>query len=85
MAREHAFKLSVLGRYPNRMKENEPAVTVNLMAGRDNRLVYAGTLTMSQSEWETFASALKSSLGDRVDVDEGHSGVSSEHTAHLIE
>ncbi|HEY3208825.1 MAG TPA: hypothetical protein VGL18_03405 [Actinomycetota bacterium] len=85
MAREHTFKLSVLGRYPNRLKENEPAVTVNLMAGHDKRLVYAGTLTMSQSEWETFASALKSSLGDRVDVDQEHWAESSEHAAHLID
>jgi hypothetical protein len=84
MAREHRFKLSVLGRYPNRLQENEPAVTVNLMAGRDDRLVYAGTLTLSESEWETFASALKDVLGNRVEVDEGRA-VSSERAARLVE
>lgn len=84
MAREHSFKLSVLGRYPNRLKENEPAVTVNLMAGRNNRLVYAGTLTMSQSEWETFASALRKSLGDGVEIDEGQLPDDSERAARLV-
>lgn len=85
MAREHTFKLSVLGRYPNRLQENEPAVTVNLMAGHADRMVYAGTLTMSQSEWETFASALKSSLGDRVHVDEEQGPADSQRAAQLIE
>jgi hypothetical protein len=84
MAREHSFKLSVLGRYPNRLKENEPAVTVNLMAGRGGRFVYAGTLTMSQSEWEAFASALKASLGDRVEIDEGQLPGDSERAARLV-
>lgn len=83
MAREHRFKLSVLGRYPNRLQENEPAVTVNLMAGRGNHFVYAGTLTMSQSEWETFAAALQKSLGDRVEIDEGHPG-DTERAARLV-
>ena len=78
MAREHRFKLSVLGRYPNRLKENEPAVTVNVMAGHDDRLVYAGTLTLSESEWQTFTSALKDSLGDRIQVDEGARGSPAE-------
>lgn len=78
MAREHRFKLSVLGRYPNRLKENEPAVTVNLMAGHDERLVYAGTLTLSESEWKTFTSALKTGLGDHVQVDEGPRGSAAE-------
>ena len=83
MAREHSFKLSVLGRYPNRLKENEPTVTVNLMAGHENRFVYAGTFTMSQSEWEDFAGALQESLGDRVLIDEGLAG-DSEQAARLV-
>jgi hypothetical protein len=84
MAREHRFKLSVLGRYPNRTKENEPAVTVNLMAGHDHHLVYAGTFTMSQPEWETFASALKKSLGERVEIDEGVPPGDSARAARLV-
>lgn len=78
MAREHRFKLSVLGRYPNRLKENEPAVTVNVMAGHDDHLVYAGTLTLSESEWQTFTSALQDSLGERLQVDEGPRGSAAE-------
>jgi hypothetical protein len=85
MAREHSFKLSVLGKYPNRLQENEAAVTVNLMAGHEGRFVYAGTLTMSQSEWETFAGALRSSLGDRVEVDEGHLFEEPEQAARLVD
>jgi hypothetical protein len=84
MARDHRFKLSVVGRYPNRLQENEAAVTVNLMAGHDSRFVYAGTLTMSESEWESFASALRSSLGDRVEIDEGQLPGDSERAARLV-
>jgi hypothetical protein len=74
MAREHSFKLTVLGRYPHHLQENESAVTVNLMAGYDSRFVYAGTFTMSESEWEEFAAALKKGLGDRVQIDQGSAG-----------
>jgi hypothetical protein len=59
-------------------------VTVNLMARRNDRFVYAGTLTMSQSEWETFASALRRSLGDNVEIDEGKLPEDSERPARLV-
>jgi hypothetical protein len=65
------FKLSVLGRYEARLKDNAPHVTVNLLAGQDDHLVYCGTLTMSEPEWDAFVSALRQSLGDRVEVEEG--------------
>jgi hypothetical protein len=40
----------MLGRYDARLRGNEPHVTVNLLAGRDDHLVYCGNLTMSEAE-----------------------------------
>ena len=53
------FRFSVLGRYRTQMEDNETHVTVNMAAGRPGRLTYSGTLTMSESEWEAFISALR--------------------------
>jgi hypothetical protein len=61
-----------LGRYPARLKENETAVTVNLLAGRGDHLTYAGTLTMAEAEWDHLIEAIRASLGDRVEVDDHH-------------
>jgi hypothetical protein len=46
------------------------AVTVNVVAGRDDHLVHSGTLTMSEAEWATLTKALKTSLGDDVEIDD---------------
>ena len=59
----HRFKMTVLGRYPARLKGNEPSVTFNVLA-------YAGTLTMTEDEWETFLSSLTETLGDAMEVDD---------------
>jgi hypothetical protein len=67
-ARRHTFRFSVLGWYPARLKGNETHVTVNMTAGHDDNLAYAGTLTMSESEWKTFVEALKKSLHGDVEV-----------------
>jgi hypothetical protein len=66
--KKHQYKFSILGRYPARLKGNESAVTVNMLAGHDDHLTFAGTLTMSDAEWNTFIDALKYSLGDGVEV-----------------
>jgi hypothetical protein len=68
--RHHRFKFTILGRYPARLKGNETAVTLNVAAGDTEHLVYAGTLTMSESEWESLQRALGSTLGDRFEVDD---------------
>ena len=73
--RHHRFKFTILGRYPARLKDNETAVTVNVAAGDDNHLVYSGTLTMAESEWEALARALKPSLKDNLEIeDHKHAG-----------
>jgi hypothetical protein len=46
------------------------AVTVNVVAGRDDHLVHSGTLTMSEAEWATFTEALKASLGNDVEIED---------------
>jgi surfactin synthase thioesterase subunit len=65
----HRFRLTVLGRYQTQ-QGSEMAVTVNVLAGRNDHLVHSGTLTMSESEWATFTDALKASLGDDVEIED---------------
>jgi hypothetical protein len=68
--RKNMYKFSILGRYPARMSQNESAVTVNMLAGHDGHLAFAGTLTMSDDEWNTLVDALKYSLGDALEVED---------------
>jgi hypothetical protein len=68
--RDHRFKFVILGRYPARMRENQTAVTVNMLAGEEGRLVHCGTLTLAESEFETFYSALKESLQDAANLED---------------
>jgi hypothetical protein len=62
------FRFEVLGRYPARTKDGRSAVTVNLASGTEERLVFAGTFTMSDDEWTSFVSALERALGPAVDI-----------------
>src|SRR5438105_4618736 len=64
------FRFSVLGRYRTQLEDNETHVTVNMAAGRPGRLTYSGTLTMSESEWEAFISALTVDLPWNVEVED---------------
>ena len=67
----HRFRFVVLGRYPARLKDNATAVTVNVSAGdTGGHLVHCGTLTMSQSEWESLRDALANTLGDQLEVED---------------
>ena len=68
--RHHRFKFTILGRYPARLKGNETAVTVNLAAGDTDHLVFAGTLTMSESEFEALVRALRDSLEQGLEVED---------------
>ena len=70
MGTRYGFTFVVLGRYPARIKGNQPALTVNLLAGTEDHATYCGTLTMSEDEWDTFLWALQESLGDRVEVED---------------
>lgn len=74
MAEDVAFRLTVLGRYPARLRSNAPAVTVNVAAGAGDHLVHAGTLTMAEDEWRAFVEALRATLKDRVEVDDPEQG-----------
>jgi hypothetical protein len=64
------YRLPVLGRYSARLKGNEPAVTFNVAAGTEGHVTYAGTLTMTDDEYQTFVGALRQVLGDAVTVNE---------------
>lgn len=70
MADTHRFRFSVLGRYPARLQGNEPAVTVNVAIGHGTKVVYAGTLTMAEEEWDELAGALHKALGDRIEIED---------------
>jgi hypothetical protein len=64
------YRFSVLGRYPARLRGNQPAVTVTMAAGDEQHLVHCGTLTMSEPEWETLAGALRYSLKGSVEIED---------------
>jgi hypothetical protein len=64
------YKFTVLGRYDARLRCNEPHVTVNLLAGRDDHLVYCGNLTMSEAEWEMLSDVLRRGLEDNLEIDD---------------
>jgi hypothetical protein len=67
---KHRYRFTVLGRYPARLRGNEPAVTVNVAAGDGDHLVHCGSLTMSQPEWDTLAGALRYSLREDVRIED---------------
>lgn len=66
------YRFTVLGRYETSAHARDPHVTVNLAAGTGDHLVFSGTFTMSEPEWDTFIEALRYSLGEAVEVVEGH-------------
>lgn len=68
MDSKYRFRFEVLGRYPARTKGGVSAVTVNLASGPADRLVFAGTFTMSDDEWTSFVSALERALGAAVEI-----------------
>lgn len=71
MSETSTFRLEVLGRYQARLAGNENAVTANLTAGDEHgHQVYAGTITLSESQFATLVEGLRSSLGDRFELDE---------------
>ncbi len=77
MPDQNRFKLEVLGRYQARTQGNENVVTVNLLAGdSEGHFVYAGTMTMSQSQFDTFVGALQTGLKDQFELDEWHAPAS---------
>jgi hypothetical protein len=65
---KHNYRFTVVGRYTSPVMGNEPVVTINLVAGKDSHTTYCGTLTMAESDWDTFFDALKYSLRDAVEV-----------------
>ena len=68
--RHHRFKFTILGRYPARIKGNETAVTLSVASGDTDHLVYAGTLTMAESEWESLVRALKPALKTNLEIED---------------
>ncbi len=63
-----SFKFKILGRHEARLRGNEPHITVAVLAGRGGHLVYCGTLTLAESEWEVLSSSLRDALGDAIEV-----------------
>lgn len=68
-----SFKFTVLGHYDSRLQGNEPHLTVNMLAGTDDRLTYCGTLTMSEAEWDHLRSALEKGLKEGLIVEDSAS------------
>ncbi len=63
----YAFKF--LARSEPHGGDNEPSVTISVSAGRDEHVVYCGTLTMSVAEWAALRDHLQGGTSDAVEVD----------------
>jgi hypothetical protein len=66
----HRFRFTVLARYPSHRPGGEAQVAINLAAGHGDHMVLCGTLTMSEGEWATLSSALRSTLGEAVEMED---------------
>ncbi len=67
-ATAYSFRFKILGRHEARLRGNEPHVTVAVLAGRGDHLVYCGTLTMAEEEWGVLSSTLRDALGDAIEI-----------------
>lgn len=66
-----AFKLRVIGRSPAHITGNEDHVSACLLAGPDpDHLTLAGTLTMTDVEWESLVRAMRKAFGDEVAIED---------------
>jgi hypothetical protein len=63
-----SFKFKILGRHEARVREHERHITVAVLAGRADHLVYCGTLTLAESEWDVLSSTLRDALGDAIEI-----------------
>src|SRR5436190_20982790 len=66
--RKPRYMLSLQGRSESRVAGNEPQLTVNLLTGRDDHFVYAGTFTVTEEEYDDLVHALRQGLRGRVEV-----------------
>ena len=71
------FLLSLQGRSESSVAGNEPQLTVNLLTGHEEHFVYAGTITVTEEEFDELVHVLRQGLGDRVDIAIGPLGGSS--------
>jgi len=71
------FLLSLQGRSESSVAANEPQLTVNLLTGHEEHFVYAGTITVTEEEWDELVHVLRQGLGNRLDVAIGPLGGSS--------
>ncbi len=65
----------MLRKYGARLRGNEPHVTLNVLAGEDDHLVYCGTLTMSEPEWSALKEHLSLALSEDFEVEEEQNAV----------
>ncbi len=66
---KYAFKF--LARSDAHDADNEPAVTINVQAGKEDHLVFCGTLTMSEAEWEALSDHLQLAGGESLEIEAG--------------
>jgi hypothetical protein len=64
------FRFTVLGRYRSRVAGNVDHVTIRVAGGLDGRMVYAGTLTMSEPEWRVLEAVLQHGLKHRLEIED---------------
>lgn len=64
----YRFRVISTSRPPR--ETNDAAVTLNLLAGRDDHLIYCGTLTMSEPEWFNLKQALTGVSGEAFEFED---------------
>ena len=64
------FRFTVLGRYRSRVAGNVDHVTIRVAGGIEGRMVYAGTLTMSEPEWQVLEAVLQHGLRGRLEIED---------------
>jgi hypothetical protein len=64
------FRFCVVGRFESRLAGNESQVIVSVLTGRDEHLVFSGSLTMTETEWHVLSRALEEAMGDDVELED---------------
>lgn len=66
----YRYKFKVLGHHAGELDFSEPQITFTFLAGPDDSLVYCGTLTMAEAEWEVFKGVLARALKDDLEIED---------------
>jgi hypothetical protein len=65
------FEFRIVGKFEAHLPGNENHVFLSMLAGNDwDHLSLCGTLTMTESQWQTLAEGLQKAVGDSIRLDD---------------